>query len=381
MMKSKSKRQVCVLLPNKQHLECTVEVKARGQDVLDNVSKQLEISQQQIFGLAVLRGNEYIFLDLEQKLVKYFGKGWKRGSEMVPFILFLRVQYYVDSGLLIQSSRVLQLYYTELRQKVLRSQSCHQEALFFQLASSALQAEVGDLELGENGKHKHYFLPEDYFPSWLIKRRGRDYLLQHCPALHEELRGVSHREAVLEFVKLANTVEDAPLTLYRMRQGRKELKSSILFGVAPNGVCIYQDVEGKCCLWFELSWTEMERITFQGSRFEIRAIGSLCLPKLAFYSQSAFHSKHVLKHLRDSHHFNINVRDAVSYVRQLENLQASHLYKEAYICDTTLLRQRLQCLISSMTDCSTDLETSISEWNDEEEQGHNEDKGVGGGFC
>lgn len=28
-------------------------------------------------------GNEYIFLDLEQKLVKYFGKGWKRGSEMV----------------------------------------------------------------------------------------------------------------------------------------------------------------------------------------------------------------------------------------------------------------------------------------------------------
>lgn len=31
---------------------------------------------------------------------------------------------------------------------------------------SRLKSEI-DLELGENGKHKHYFLPEDYFPSWV----------------------------------------------------------------------------------------------------------------------------------------------------------------------------------------------------------------------
>lgn len=72
-----------------------------------------------------------------------------------------------------------QLYYAELRQKVLHSQSRHQEALFFQLAASALQAEVGDLEQraegddeeeGEERKHRHYFLPEDYFPSWVKKK-------------------------------------------------------------------------------------------------------------------------------------------------------------------------------------------------------------------
>lgn len=71
-----------------------------------------------------------------------------------------------------------QLYYAELRQRVLQSQSRHQEALFFQLAASALQAEVGDLELrqgsdeeeeGQERKHRHYFLPEDYFPSWVKK--------------------------------------------------------------------------------------------------------------------------------------------------------------------------------------------------------------------
>lgn len=74
-----------------------------------------------------------------------------------------------------------QLYYAELRQKVLRSQSRHQEPLFFKLAASALQAEVGDLEQREGSgeeerqerKHRHYFLPEDYFPSWVKKKKKK----------------------------------------------------------------------------------------------------------------------------------------------------------------------------------------------------------------
>lgn len=33
--------------------------------------------------------SEYFFLDLEQKLRKYFGKRWNRGSSMVSFILFI----------------------------------------------------------------------------------------------------------------------------------------------------------------------------------------------------------------------------------------------------------------------------------------------------
>lgn len=74
-----------------------------------------------------------------------------------------------------------QLYFAELRQKVLRSQSCHQEALFFQLAASALQAEVGDLELREEDNQRReeeegnmpYFLPEDYFPSWVKNKTSK----------------------------------------------------------------------------------------------------------------------------------------------------------------------------------------------------------------
>ncbi|XP_051274650.1 FERM domain-containing protein 6-like [Dicentrarchus labrax] len=367
-MRTLQKRQVCILLPNKQHLDCTVRVRARGHEVLNSVLKQLGIGELQVFGLAVLRDNEYLFLDLEQKLSKYFGKRWKRGSSTVPFILFLRVQYYVESGWLILSSKVQQLYYTELRQKVLQSQSRHQEALYFQLAASALQADVGDLD-----EDRHYFLPEDYFPSWLIKRRGRDFLLQHCPVLHVELRGVSRNQAILQFIKEASSLQDGPVTFYRMRQDKKKLRSSTLLGVAPKGVHIYQEVEGKQCLLYEFSWTDIDRFTFQGSRFEISAVGSLCLPKLVYYTPSTFHSKHVLRHLSDSHRLHINNRDAVSYIQHLEDMQASRLYREAYICDTTRLTHRLQSnsLTSSMSSCSVANETTTA-WTIKED--YEEDK-------
>ncbi|XP_033963920.1 FERM domain-containing protein 6 [Pseudochaenichthys georgianus] len=379
-MRTSQKRQVSILLPNKQHLDCNVRVRARGQEVLNRVLKQLGVSELQVLGLAVLKDNEYLFVDLEQKLSKYFGKTWKRGSLMVPFILFLRVHYYVESGLLIMSSKVQQLYYAELRQKVLLSKSRHQEAVFFQLAASALQAEVGDVEERdveereeeedeeENRKHRLYFLPEDYFPSWLIKRRGRDFLLQHCPGLHAELRGVTRGQAILQFIKEARNLQDGAVTFYRMRQEKKELRSVILLGVASKGVHIYQEVEGKLCLLYDLTWTHVDRLTFQGSRFEISAVGSLCLPQLVFYTASACHSKHILTHLRDSHRLHINTRAAVCCIQQLEDMQASHLYKEAYICDTTGLAQRLQTnsLSSFMSDCSVAIQTTTA-WSKEEE--------------
>ncbi|KAK7919478.1 hypothetical protein WMY93_010762 [Mugilogobius chulae] len=341
-LSKKQKRQVFVFLPNKQRLDCNFGLKSRGQDVLAEVLEQLDICGLQIFGLALLRDNEYLFIDLDEKLAKYFGQSWRKASKMGPSVLFLRVQFYIESGRLIQTNGELRLYFTALRQKVLRSQSRQQEAVFFQLASCALQAEVGDLEI--QGKHKHYFLPEDYFPSWLIKRRSRDYLLQHSPKLHEDLRGMSQKEAVLEFVKLANTLEDVPVTVYKMKKVEtgilEQQRFSICFGVGPNGVCLYQDVEGRQYLMHDFAWKDLEHISF----------------KLVFYSHSALHSTLLLKHLRDSHRVTISVRNALSLVRQMEQIQACSFYREAYIYDT-----RLHCSAFPMTHCSIELETTTHE--------------------
>ncbi|XP_029934226.1 FERM domain-containing protein 6-like [Myripristis murdjan] len=379
-MRRREKREVRVLLPDKQQLDCAVGVKARGRDVLRHVSEQLGVSELHLFGLVVLRDNEHVFLDLEQKLRKYFGKEWGRKSSVGPFILILRVQYYVESGRLIKSSRARRLYYAELRQKALRSQCRHQEALFFQLAASALQAELGDLEPNgeggeegrEKGKHKHYFLPEDYFPSWLIKRRGREYLLRHGPVLHGELRGMSRARAILRFIQEASALQDGPVTFYSVRQEKMDRRGSVLLGVALKGVHVYQEVEGKQCLLYDFSWTNIDRLTFKRRRFEIHAVGSLCLPKLVYYTPSVFHSQHILRHVSDSHRLHISIRATVSLLRQLEDMQASQFYKEAYICDTVGLRKKLcstsSSPTSSMSDCSVAIIAPAAGPAEEEEE-------------
>ncbi|KAF6728444.1 FERM domain-containing protein 1 [Oryzias melastigma] len=341
-MAAKKTRHVCVLLPSKRHLDCTVGVKARGQEVWSSVLRQLGVGDLQVFALAVLRDNEYIFLDLDRKLSKYFCKKLNRESSKVPYILFLRIKFYVESGLLIMSSRVQQLYYAELRQKLLLSQSRGQEVLLFQLAALALQAEVGDhKEASGEEKGGAYIQPEDYFPSWLIKRRGRDFVLQNALKLHAELRGEPSSRAVLRFIKEAGGLQDATLTFYRMRQEKRSRKKSIFLGVAMTGIHIYQEINGIQQILLDFSWNDIDSLTFQGSKFEIMSSGSLCLSKLVYYSPSAFHSKHILMHIRDSHRLHLSTREAASYIQHLEDMEGGSL-----LC---LLLLQTQTLARSLT--------------------------------
>ena len=53
----------------------------------------------------------------------------------------------------------------------------------------------------------------------------------------------------------------------------------------------------------------------QGHRMELQAEG---LPTLLFYTPSAFHSVHMLKHLSDSHRLHMNTRASAALIRELE---------------------------------------------------------------
>ncbi|KAL0966595.1 hypothetical protein UPYG_G00297210 [Umbra pygmaea] len=169
---NRRRRDVCVFLPNKDQLDITVGVRARGHDIFSRVSDLLDVKEVHLFGLTILRDDEHVFLDLEQKLTKYFGNKWRRNSRKDPLHLFLKVQFFIDPSQLILYNRAQQIYYADMRQRVLSSQCFHQEALFFQLAAYALQADLGDLspeQEGDTSKGKkvgHYFLPQDYFPPW-----------------------------------------------------------------------------------------------------------------------------------------------------------------------------------------------------------------------
>ncbi|XP_056327080.1 FERM domain-containing protein 6 isoform X1 [Danio aesculapii] len=344
---TKQERTVCVLLPNKETLDITVGLKATGQDVFHRVCELLGVRELHYFGLTLVKNNEHIFLDLEEKLSKYFPKEWKQDSgrqgshrRSIPPLLCLKVQYYVENGRLICERKARKLYYYDLRERVLRSECRQQEEVYFQLAGFALQADHSDhTSEGQSHGHATYFQPKEYFPPWIIAKRGIDYLLCHGPKVHKELWGMSCRDAVLLFIRESCRLEDVPVTFYRLQKDKKEEKGSALLGLTLRGMQVFQEVNNVRDLQYDFPWFHVGRLTFLGKKFEIQPDGLPSARKLVYYTGSAFRSRHLLLHLSSCHRLYLSLQPALKHLRQLEETEEKKRYRESYISDELDLDQ------------------------------------------
>ncbi|XP_031694934.1 FERM domain-containing protein 6 isoform X2 [Anarrhichthys ocellatus] len=336
----KQERTICVLLPNKDQLDITVGPKSTGQDVFNRVAELLGIKELHFFGLTVVRDNEHIFLDMEEKLTQYFPKEWKQDfgkgllRRPLPLVLCLKAQYYIENGRLFCERKARHLYYSDLRERVLRSECRQQEEVYFQLAGYALQANLGDHPLPrEDMEVTPYFEPKEYFPPWIVAKRGVSYLLCHGPKVHQELWGVSSRDAMLLFIKESCRLEDVPVTFYKLQKDKKAERGTALLGLTLRGMQVYQEVDNMRQLLYDFPWSNVGRLTFLGKKFEIQPDGLPSARKLVYYTGSSFRSRHLLLHLSSSHRLYLSLQPALKHIRQLEESEDKKRYRESYISD------------------------------------------------
>ncbi|XP_070275253.1 FERM domain-containing protein 1 [Myotis yumanensis] len=329
-------RDVLVLLPTRERLRLVVGVQATGRELFRQVCDEAGIREPHFFGLCVVRNNEYLFMDLEQKLSKYFSKDWSRERpegrrSRAPFVAFLRVQFYVEDGRLISTRTGRHLYYCHLRERVLQSQGTHCEEAYFLLAAYALQA-----DLGNHRARAHvggYFEPQAYFPQWIIARRGSAYLLRHVPALHREHRGLSPREAELRYIREACRLEDVPVHFFKLFKDKKEERPTIVLGLTLKGMQVYEEVNHTPQLLQDLPWPRIGKLAVLGKKFKIRPDGRPVTRKLEFYTGCAIRSRHLLRLLRASHQLHLALRPALAQLL-LEEAREKKCYRETYISDT-----------------------------------------------
>uniref|UniRef100_A0A3Q3F9W2 FERM domain containing 1 n=1 Tax=Labrus bergylta TaxID=56723 RepID=A0A3Q3F9W2_9LABR len=337
---TKQERTICVLLPNKHQLDITVGPKSTGQDVFTRVAELIGIKELHFFGLTVVKDNEHIFLDMEEKLSNYFPKQGRqdtgKGSQrrLLPLVLCLKVQYYIENGRLLCERKARHLYYSDLRERVLRSECRQQEEVYFQLAGYALQADLGDHPLPKRDMETTpYFEPKEYFPPWIIAKRGVDYLLCHGPKVHQELWGMSTRDATLLFIRESCRLEDVPVTFYRLQKDKKEERGTALLGLTLRGMQVYQEVNNIRQLLYDFPWSNVGRLTFLGKKFEIQPDGLPSARKLVYFTGSSFRSRHLLLHLSSSHRIYLSLQPSLKHLRQLEESEEKKRYRESYISD------------------------------------------------
>ncbi|XP_041911451.1 FERM domain-containing protein 1 [Arvicola amphibius] len=293
------------------------------------------IREAHIFGLSIIRNNEYVFLDLKEKLSKCFSKDWKmephrRGQiSRAPFIIFFRVQFHVENGRAISDKTARRLYYCHLKEQVLRSRCKHREEAYFLLAACGLQADLGNhQETVHVGK---YFEPHAYFPQWIINNRGPDYILRHVPRMHREQRGLSPKEAIVRFIRDACRLEDVPVHFFRLYKEKKDDHPTILLGLTLQGVHISREADPTPQPLFHFPWSHISKVTFLGKKLEIQPEGLPATQKQLFYTGYAWRSHYLLQMIRATHQFHLSLQPVLQWLRQLEETEEKKCYQESYI--------------------------------------------------
>lgn len=334
---SKSKRKVVsVVLLNGEHLLVHVDVKGKLYEVFNQVAAHLSLRETEYFGLAFLRDEEYHFLVLDEKISKIAPKKWKTGpgegfdSDDKPLLtLWFRVQFYVDQVVLLREKVTRHLYYLQLKENVLKYNHLYSEEKCFQLVSYALQADYGNYIADKHAAG--YFDPCQYFPAWILEKRGATYLQDNCPLVHQDLHNVTRTDAELKYVREGSSPPGAHnLHFYRVRKKKTDKACNTWLAICARGVEVYEDDAGFKNLISTFLWPDIGKLYFDKKKFEIRSVGSAGGRRFTYYTESDVTSKYLLHICRSTHMFQMAIQPKLMEIRHLD-AEDKKRYRESYI--------------------------------------------------
>ncbi|KAM7326610.1 hypothetical protein ACRRTK_015088 [Alexandromys fortis] len=302
------RRKVNIMLLSGQRLELTCDTKTICKDVFDMVVAHIGLVEHHLFALAILKENEYFFVDPDLKLTKVAPEGWKeepkkKGKAAVDFTLFFRIKFFLDDVSLIQHNLTCHQYYLQLRRDLLEERvHCDDEAALL-LASLALQAEYGDYQPEVHGMS--YFRLEHYLPARVMEKLDVSYIKEELPKLHNTYAGASEKETELEFLKVCQRLIEYGVHLHRVHPEKKS-QTGILLGVCSKGVLVFEVHNGVRTLVLRFPWRETKKISFSKKKITLQNTSDGI--KHAFQTDSSKACQYLLHLCSSQHKFQLQMR-------------------------------------------------------------------------
>uniref|UniRef100_A0A671YM84 FERM and PDZ domain containing 2 n=1 Tax=Sparus aurata TaxID=8175 RepID=A0A671YM84_SPAAU len=265
-----SQREVTVVLPNGQYVVVRCDIKSKARDVFDMVVAHANLVEHFYFGLAFLDDDEYFFLENETKISKVAPDGWKKG-QILSFLTFLRVKYFVDDISFILHRLTRHQYYLQLRKDILEDRLyCNEETGLF-LVALALQAEFGD------------YMPE-------VLRTN----LIHAQMLPEE--------AETEYLKIAQQLPEYGVMFHRVGREKRPVVGELVLGVCAKGIIVYEMKNHLRTVTRRFLWRETDSIS-TGRRKLIIECGGPSGKKHSFVTESSKIAQYLLNLCSAQHKF------------------------------------------------------------------------------
>ncbi|NXJ04685.1 PTN13 phosphatase, partial [Odontophorus gujanensis] len=303
-----TRRKVNVMLLSGQKLELTCDTKTICKDVFDMVVAHIGLVEHHLFGLAILRDNEFFFVDPDIKLSKVAPEGWKEESKKknkppVNFILFFRIKFFVDDVSLIQHTLTCHQYYLQLRKDILEDRMHCDDETALLLASLALQAEYGDYQAEVHGVS--YFRLEHYVPARVMEKLDTSYIKEELPKLHSTYVGASEKEIELEFLKLCQRLTEYGVHLHHVLP-EKRSQTGILLGVCSRGVVIFEVHNGARTPVLRFPWRETKKISFSKKKITLQNTSDGI--KHSFQTDNSKTCQYLLHLCSSQHKFQLQMR-------------------------------------------------------------------------
>ncbi|XP_020904478.1 tyrosine-protein phosphatase non-receptor type 13 [Exaiptasia diaphana] len=309
---SQNRKMVTVVALNGQKLQLMAEVSMTTKDLYEHVIKFLGITEKSFFGLAKLEDDEVIFLELDVKLSKYAPPKWKEPKgEIVEFILYFRVKFYVEHIALLSHLSSHHQFYLQLRKDILEGRLyCHEEAAFV-LAGLALQAETGDYD---ESLDQEYFLVEHYLHPRIINKVSSEYAVSQLPEFHQNFVGLSEHQAELDFVKEAQQLPEYGIHFYKVQANKKSDAEKLYLGICVRGITVYESTGHIKSPIHKHSWPLTKKISFKKKKFFIEPRANPDGAKLTFYTNHYKKSKYLLSMCTAFHRFQMKMRTRLASI-------------------------------------------------------------------
>ncbi|BFZ17011.1 hypothetical protein BsWGS_20050 [Bradybaena similaris] len=240
-----------VLLLNGEEYECTVDRRATGQVLFENVCDYLDLLERDYFGLQFSEDQdpEHYWLDLSKKITKQK----KKGRMIFEFAL----KFYPPDPTHLAESLSRYLVCLQTRRDIISGKLPCSQATLAMLGSYAVQADVGDYDPVDHGTGVDYIRDMPFAPE------QTEELLLKIAALHRQHKGQTPEQAELHYLEYAKKIPLYGIDLHRAKDSDYV---DIMLGVGSTGISVYRNN----LRINRFVWPKILKISYRRNKFMLR---------------------------------------------------------------------------------------------------------------
>ncbi|XP_045481877.1 FERM domain-containing protein 5 isoform X1 [Harmonia axyridis] len=239
------------LLEDTEILECEYRLHHKGKYLLDYVCQQLNLVEQDYFGLRYVDiTNQRHWLDLEKSI-------YKQVKDLEPVLFSFRVKFYPPDPFKLKEEITRYQIFLQLKRDLLHGRLCCRNEDAAMLAALVVQSELGDYD------------PDIHEGSYISDLK---ILLKQTPSIEEKameihqkkLKGEDSAQIETKFLKLACPLDSYGIDPHPVKF--QDHKSNVLYlGINYSGILTIQGSKKT----HHFKWSDIQKLNYEGKMFII----------------------------------------------------------------------------------------------------------------